>query len=72
MQDTTPMMTSTIEEEYKGGRNGEFQDEKGFNKDIEHIKIVGATTNTPQLGPRIKSYHVKTKSLSDLNKSSSG
>jgi hypothetical protein len=42
-------------------------------KDLERpltIELISGTTNTPQLASRVRSYHVKTKSLSDLNQSS--
>jgi hypothetical protein len=44
------------------------------SKDLERpltIELISGTTNTPQLASRVRSYHVKTKSLSDLNQSSS-
>ena len=37
----------------------------------ERKVMVTGTSNTPQLASKVKSYHVKTKSLSDLNQSSS-
>jgi hypothetical protein len=66
MQDTTPSLPSGLDEE---------AEEKDYqSKDLERpltIELISGTTNTPQLASRVRSYHVKTKSLSDLNQSSS-
>jgi hypothetical protein len=66
MQDTKPSLPSGLDEE---------ADIKDYHaKDLERpltIELISGTTNTPQLASRVRSYHVKTKSLSDLNQSSS-
>ena len=66
MQDTTPCLPSGLDEE---------ADMKDYHsKDLERpltIELISGTTNTPQLASRVRSYHVKTKSISELNQSSS-